>query len=169
MKELIFSFFSLVFFLALSTSPIEEAESQGTRSLPFFPSFSWLSMASLMSHALSSRSAASRGGVGSFRRAASATASAPQAAAAGDSLSSPSLLLLPWTSGRVGRGRSSASVRPVRALASSSSYSARRSRSPSPQSTRHDVVGLGQAMVDFSASVDDAFLEEFGVAKGGRR
>ena len=32
-----------------------------------------------------------------------------------------------------------------------------------------DVVGLGQAMVDFSAAVSDEFLEELGVEKGSRR
>ena len=32
-----------------------------------------------------------------------------------------------------------------------------------------DVVGLGQAMVDFSAAVSDDFLEELGVEKGSRR
>ena len=32
-----------------------------------------------------------------------------------------------------------------------------------------DVLGLGQAMVDFSAAVDDAFLEQLGVEKGGRK
>ena len=32
-----------------------------------------------------------------------------------------------------------------------------------------DVVALGQSMVDISAYVDDAFIEQMGVAKGGRR
>lgn len=32
-----------------------------------------------------------------------------------------------------------------------------------------DVLGLGQAMVDFQAAVNDDFLEEIGIAKGGRR
>ena len=32
-----------------------------------------------------------------------------------------------------------------------------------------DVVALGQSMVDISAYVDDAFIEQIGVAKGGRR
>ena len=32
-----------------------------------------------------------------------------------------------------------------------------------------DVLGLGQAIVDFSASVDDDFLQASGVPKGGRR
>ena len=32
-----------------------------------------------------------------------------------------------------------------------------------------DVVGLGQAMVDFSAAVSDEFLEGLGVEKGSRR
>ena len=32
-----------------------------------------------------------------------------------------------------------------------------------------DILGLGQAMVDFSAAVDDTFLEEIGIEKGGRR
>ena len=34
---------------------------------------------------------------------------------------------------------------------------------------QHDVVGLAQAMVDFGATVDDAFLASFHVEKGGRR
>ena len=32
-----------------------------------------------------------------------------------------------------------------------------------------DVVALGQSMVDISAYVDDPFIEQMGVAKGGRR
>lgn len=32
-----------------------------------------------------------------------------------------------------------------------------------------DVLGLGQAMVDFSAAVDDSFLDQLDVEKGGRR
>ena len=32
-----------------------------------------------------------------------------------------------------------------------------------------DVVGLGQAMVDYTAAVDDQFLSQVGVAKGCRR
>ena len=32
-----------------------------------------------------------------------------------------------------------------------------------------DVVALGQSMVDISAYVDDVFIEQIGVAKGGRR
>lgn len=32
-----------------------------------------------------------------------------------------------------------------------------------------DVLGLGQAMVDFQAAVDDEFLERIGIEKGGRR
>lgn len=32
-----------------------------------------------------------------------------------------------------------------------------------------DIIGLGQAMVDFSATVEDGFLEQIGVEKGGRR
>jgi hypothetical protein len=33
----------------------------------------------------------------------------------------------------------------------------------------YDVLGLGQAMVDFSASVTDGFLGDLAVEKGGRR
>ena len=93
------------------------------------------------------------------------TAAAAAARNVGNSSSSSSL---PSTSGRLGRDRVPPPLRLVRAHATNPAQ-ARRSRSPSPQSTRHDVVGLGQAMVDFSAAVDDAFLAEFGVAKGGRR
>ena len=32
-----------------------------------------------------------------------------------------------------------------------------------------DIIGLGQAMVDFSAAVPDNFLEQIGIEKGGRR
>lgn len=32
-----------------------------------------------------------------------------------------------------------------------------------------DVLGIGQSMVDFSASVDDKFLDQLGIEKGGRR
>ena len=32
-----------------------------------------------------------------------------------------------------------------------------------------DILGLGQAMVDFSAAVEDNFLEDLGLEKGGRR
>lgn len=32
-----------------------------------------------------------------------------------------------------------------------------------------DILGLGQAMVDFSAAVDDDFLVDLGLKKGGRR
>ena len=48
-------------------------------------------------------------------------------------------------------------------------------RSPSPTRSRgdggrrYDLLGLGQAMVDFSAVVDDAFVASVGAAKGGRR
>ena len=38
-----------------------------------------------------------------------------------------------------------------------------------PPTKVHDVVGLGEAMIDFSAFVSDATLESFHVAKGGRR
>lgn len=34
---------------------------------------------------------------------------------------------------------------------------------------RWDVVGLGQAMVDFSGTVDDEFLEGFKLVKGTRK
>eukprot|EP01026_Neomeris_dumetosa_P009910 TRINITY_DN134_c0_g1_i8.p1 TRINITY_DN134_c0_g1~~TRINITY_DN134_c0_g1_i8.p1 ORF type:complete len:520 (+),score=75.55 TRINITY_DN134_c0_g1_i8:218-1561(+) len=34
---------------------------------------------------------------------------------------------------------------------------------------QYDVVGIGEAIIDFSARVDDSILEEFQVAKGGRR
>lgn len=32
-----------------------------------------------------------------------------------------------------------------------------------------DVLGIGQAMVDFAAAVDDAVLQSLGVEKGGRK
>ena len=32
-----------------------------------------------------------------------------------------------------------------------------------------DIVGLGQAMVDFSAAVNDSFLDGLGMEKGSRR
>ena len=32
-----------------------------------------------------------------------------------------------------------------------------------------DIVGLGQAMVDFAAAVDDSFLDGLGMEKGSRR
>ena len=32
-----------------------------------------------------------------------------------------------------------------------------------------DIVGLGQAMVDFAAAVDDSFLDGLGMKKGSRR
>ena len=32
-----------------------------------------------------------------------------------------------------------------------------------------DILGIGQSMVDFSANVDDSFLEQINVEKGGRR
>ncbi|XP_010671085.2 uncharacterized protein LOC104887986 [Beta vulgaris subsp. vulgaris] len=38
-----------------------------------------------------------------------------------------------------------------------------------PEVDRWDVVGLGQAMVDFSGVVDDEFLERLGLEKGTRR
>jgi hypothetical protein len=34
---------------------------------------------------------------------------------------------------------------------------------------RYDVIGLGQAMVDVAATVDDSFLDRLGVHKGERR
>ena len=128
-------------------------------------------MASSMSRSLSSRRVGNGSSASSSRRAASATAPRAAAEAAAASRNVGDSSSLPSTSGRVGRDRRSSppSLRLVRARSSNSAAAARRSRSPSPQSTRHDVVGLGQAMVDFSAAVDDAFLAEFGVAKGGRR
>ena len=44
-----------------------------------------------------------------------------------------------------------------------------RSTAGSPSSYEYDVVGLAQAMVDFGANVDDAFLDRLRVEKGGRR
>ena len=38
-----------------------------------------------------------------------------------------------------------------------------------PPGQHWDVLGLGQAMVDFSASVPDERLDQLGVPKGGRR
>lgn len=37
------------------------------------------------------------------------------------------------------------------------------------QAFQYDVVGLAQAMVDFGATVDESFLYDFDVEKGGRR
>ena len=64
-------------------------------------------------------------------------------------------------------------ARPARAAAVTTSSGTSR-RSPSPPADRSrprrfDLVGLGQAMVDFSATVDDAFLDAVGAVKGGRR
>ena len=42
-------------------------------------------------------------------------------------------------------------------------------RSVASSSFEYDVVGLAQAMVDFGATVDDAFLDGLQVEKGGRR
>jgi len=170
------SFFLLRFFptrdLFFSLSPKLHPTSREAESWfsPFLFLFSFTSaMAPSVSEALSSRRAANGGRAGSSRRAASATAPRATAAAAAAARNARDSSSLPSTSGRVGRERRSMPcLRPVHAR-SSASAAARRSRSPSPQSTRHDVVGLGQAMVDFSAAVDDAFLAEFGVAKGGRR
>ena len=43
------------------------------------------------------------------------------------------------------------------------------SRAPGTDPPLWDCIGLGEALVDCCAAVDDAFLAEFGVAKGGRR
>ncbi|KAI3432195.1 PfkB domain-containing protein [Psidium guajava] len=43
------------------------------------------------------------------------------------------------------------------------------SESPSSLPDRWDVLGLGQAMVDFSGMVDDNFLERLGLEKGTRK
>ena len=61
-------------------------------------------------------------------------------------------------------------------LVSGTGLCARHSRSQSATRGRRrscrcqaDVVGLGQAMIDFAAHVDDPFLQRFSVEKGGRR
>lgn len=41
--------------------------------------------------------------------------------------------------------------------------------SASNPSEGYAVLGLGQAMLDFAATVDDDFLEQLGIPKGGRK
>lgn len=41
--------------------------------------------------------------------------------------------------------------------------------STSSPTTHCDVIGLGQAMIDFSAAVDDSLLDKLQVDKGARR
>ena len=66
--------------------------------------------------------------------------------------------------------------RPANAAPPASAPSARRHKSRSDvhcqaalDQSPWDVVALGQSMVDISAYVDDDFIGQMGVAKGGRR